>query len=529
MKILQVFQQLWWQRKADNSGNYHLLQNEADYLEKEEDRESSVSSVESQAPRAGKHITRKRIPAFRCLRILKVLIPSFLRSSTAPVEPKRQRPTAWLDGLRGIAAFFVVLHHMSLIWFSWDIHNGWTDWNDHLIQFPIIRLAISGKANVMLFFVISGYALSWKPLNLIQNDEHLKMYQTLASSIFRRHPRLFIPATIICAPAPVIAYLGGFSGQGMPGAAIKPTNPPRFETIWGQLENYAASLMPLSDFYGPGPIPWIYSDSLWTFPVEFKSSLVVFSLLLALSRCKTRSRVVITLCVALYSFWYLHWGEFLFVGGMLVVELNHRSRRSTGAREPELDEDEHDVEVWRSRSLWLISLRTKILHRLCSIAVFLTTLFVLSLPEHDRHASDSYGYKTLVHLIPAHFHDMGAADYFWQPIAAVFLVLVIDNTRFLQCMFTTRLAQYLGRVSFALYLVHMFILHSLGFWLGKYFLRLTGSDSPWKYGTGISLAAITVGFIIMWAADLGSRFVDANAVRFTVWAYGKLCKTTGDS
>ncbi|KAI1352261.1 acyltransferase family-domain-containing protein [Xylaria sp. FL0043] len=524
MKIQQKFRRLWSQRVADSSADYYLLENDTENIEKDEDGESSITSVEFQAPHTSKHIYRKRISVLQCIRTFKVLLPSFLRSSTAPAKPEKQRPTAWLDGLRGIAALFVVLHHMSLIWFSWDIHNGWANWDDHFIQLPIIRLVISGKANVMLFFVISGYALSWKPLNLIQNGEHLAMYQALASSIFRRHPRLFIPAAMICSPAPLIAYFGGFTGQGMPGTAINPTNPPRFDSIWEQFGNYAASLMPLSDFYGPGPIPWIYSDSLWTLPVEFKSSLVVFSLLLALARCKTRSRVVITLCVAVYSFWYLHWGEFLFIGGMLAVELNLRARRWTIVREPQLNEGGDGVRVRRRTSLWLIALKNQVLRPLYSTAAFLAALFVLSMPEHDRHASDSWGYDVLIHLIPAHFRDTGATDYFWQPLAAVFLVLVIDNTRFLQAIFTTQLAQYLGRVSFALYLVHMLILHSLGFWLGKCFLQLTGSHSPWSYGAGIGLAAVTVGFIIMWAADLGSRFVDANAVRFTVWAYGKLCK-----
>ncbi|TGJ83198.1 hypothetical protein E0Z10_g5552 [Xylaria hypoxylon] len=445
--------------------------------------------------------------------MLEVLVPSFLLPSTGQVEPKKQRPTAWLDGLRGIAALFVVLHHMSLIWFPWDIHNGWANWNDHLIQLPIIRLAVSGPPNVMIFFVISGCALSWKPLNLIQKNEYSKMYQGLASSIFRRHSRLFIPATVICAPAPIIAYLGGYSGEGMPGAAIKSINPPRSETIWGQFGNYIGSIMPLSDLYSPGRIAWVYSDSLWTLPIEFKSSLVIFSLLLALSTCTTRARVVITLCVAFYSLWYSHWGEFLFVGGMLIVESNLQSQRPASVREPRLDRDDmNNVEVKRSRSPWPRVLRSQAFRRLFFTSAFLAVLFILSMPQHGRRAADSYGFKTLAWLIPAHFHAIGAGDYFWQPLAAVFLVLVIDSAQFLQRIFTTPLAQYLGRVSFPLYLVHMLILHSLGFWLGKYFLQLTGSDSYWQYGTGIGLAAVVVGFVIMWAADLGSRFVDANAL-----------------
>lgn len=430
------------------------------------------------------------------------------------------------DGLRGVAALFVVFHHMSLMWFSWDIHNGWSSWNNHLIQLPIIRLVVSGPPNVMIFFVISGYALSCKPLNLIHKGRHLKLYEALASSIFRRHSRLFIPAIIICSPAPVIAYLGGYSGEGMPGAAIKPMNPPRFPTLWGQFGNYIETIMALSDVYSPKGLNWAYSDSLWTLPIEFKSSLVVFAMLIALSRCTTRARVTVTLCVAFYSWWYFHWGELLFVGGMLIVEASLlRFRRPASMGELGPDELGDGVQAKRSKLLLPAALKNLYFRRLRSIAAFSAGLFVLGMPEQGRGAADSYGFRTLVAVIPARFHASGAGDYFWQPVAAIFIVLVIDNTRFLQRIFTTRIAQYLGRVSFALYLVHMLILHSLGFWLGQYVLQITESMSCSHYGIDVILVAGVVGCFIIWAADLGSRFVDANAVRFTAWAYGKLCKT----
>ncbi|KAJ2983392.1 hypothetical protein NUW58_g6254 [Xylaria curta] len=528
MAISRLFERLRL-RGADSSTSYHLLGDESDQFEKGEDTETRSPSLEPHVLSTISSTPKNWIFTFPWLRIVKVFLPSFLHRLPAQAESRPLRPTAWLDGLRGVAALFVVMHHMSLIWFSWEIHNGWADWNDHFIQLPIIRLVISGPANVMIFFVVSGYALSLKPLSLIRKDQHLQMYQALSSSIFRRHSRLFIPAIIICAPAPIIAYFGGYSGGGMPGAAIKPMNPPRFETIWGQFCNYIKTLIVLSDVYSSNRIAWVYSDSLWTLPIEFRSSLVIFTMLLALSRCTTRARVVITSCIALYSFWYFRWGEFLFIGGMLIVELSLRRQRSTCVRGRGVDETEDDVEFKRSRSLLSASLKSRVFRRFCGIAAFLAALFILSMPELGRGAANSYGFKTLVELIPGHFDAIGAADYFWEPMGAIFLVLVIDNASFLQRIFTTPFAQYLGRVSFALYLVHMLILHSLGYWLGKYFLRITGSDSYWEYGTGVGLAAVIVGCVILWAADLGSRLADANAVRFTGWAYGKLCKTAVES
>jgi peptidoglycan/LPS O-acetylase OafA/YrhL len=441
---------------------------------------------------------------------------------------------------------------MSLLWFSWEIHNGWTSSSaSALIQFPILRLVISGPANVMLFFVISGYALSFKPLRLLQNEQHLKMYQVLASSIFRRHPRLFIPAVILCSPAPIIAYLGGYSGsdshggggEDMTGAAIKPMNPPRLDSFWEQLGHYVTTLMSLSDIYSPNGLNWAYSDSLWTLPIEFKSSLVIFGILVAVSRCTSRARIVIATSVAFYSFWYFHWGEFLFIGGMLIVDLSLQLRQRSDYCVPassrledahdiadNVDEDDSDLEAELPRrakdTIFVAFFKSQGLCRLCAAIAFLAGLFVLSMPQQGHGAGDSWGFKTLSAVIPTHFRAGGAADYFWQPLAAVFLVVVVNSAGFLRRIFTTPLAQYLGRISFALYLVHMLILHSLGFWLGKEILALTGSEPGWQYGSGIFIAGVTVGCVIIYAADLGARLVDAKVVQFTSWAYGYLCRPT---
>lgn len=434
---------------------------------------------------------------------------------------------------------------MSLIWFPWSIHNGWTSFRDPLIRFPIIRLAISGLPNVMVFFVISGYALSHKPLRLLRQDRRAEAYDALASSTFRRHPRLFLPAVLLCLPCILAAYAGVYGdGARMPGAAVPTQNPPRCATPWQQVRDFAAAAARLCDPFSGGAIGWAYNNALWTLPVEFRGSLVVFGLLLALARVRSAARLSLVLLVAIYCLCFAHWAEFLFVGGMLVADLQFATAETgedwglglglgLGLVLPE----GHGAGSKRPRRIraivavalrwWRRVLGCRALQHAASLLSFLGALYVLGMPKLDRGGADTPGYRALAALIPERWRTAGSPDHFWPAIAAVWLVWTIGHAPFLQRALTCRFAQYLGRISYPLYLVHLPMLHSFGFRMGKAFLGLTGSDTEVRYLVGVAMAAAVVWVMVVWVADLGWRFVDVKVVGFAAWGYGRLGKRTG--
>ena len=80
-------------------------------------------------------------------------------------------------------------------------------------------------------------------------------------------------------------------------------------------------------------------------------------------------------------------------------------------------------------------------------------------------------------------------DTFWIFISATYLVFILDNAPFLQTIFTTRIAQYLGKISFALYICHGTFLYTLGWNLSARVLEWTGQRGGvevcvWDYGDG---------------------------------------------
>jgi hypothetical protein len=139
------------------------------------------------------------------------LIPSFLRKSNVGNQ-RRLSPTAYLDGMRGLAALFVFLCHYSYTCFVITVGYGYGNpgENTSILQLPIIRLLYSGPPMVCVFFIISGYALSLKPLKQIRARQWDNFLTTMSSSLFRRGLRLFIPTFSSCLLVFVMLRLGWY-------------------------------------------------------------------------------------------------------------------------------------------------------------------------------------------------------------------------------------------------------------------------------------------------------------------------------
>src|SRR4051794_26917324 len=97
------------------------------------------------------------ISRLKATNILKFFLPFALqhRFFHKPVESseKRRVSSAWLDGLRGVAALFVCFCHFTNI-HSHKFHRGYgVDDNYEIYQLPIVSIFYSGGGMIFLFFV----------------------------------------------------------------------------------------------------------------------------------------------------------------------------------------------------------------------------------------------------------------------------------------------------------------------------------------------------------------------------------------
>ncbi|KAI4284290.1 MAG: hypothetical protein L6R35_004943 [Caloplaca aegaea] len=414
------------------------------------------------------------------------LLPAWWNYSRT--SPPALHPTSWLDGLRGIAALFVVFHHSSQVWLA-GIRPGWGSGPDayHIIQLPVLRIIYSGGAMVAIFFVISGYVLSTKPLRLAREGRHEELFSNLASSTFRRGPRLFIPCIVSTFITAMLAMTGAFVNEGVV------RHYPRAGTLWEQLGLWIHETLWLINPLSGGTN---FEANLWSIPVEYQGSLLIFLCALGLSKSRGAVRLGSLVCFMAYWLWFGYWATVLFLGGMLLAEMGHYRRQCASCTEPD------HLSSWKSKmTLWLLVL----------IAVFL-----LSMPEYDEAVTKSYGYATLANsLTPASWGNHWGPGRWWPCLSSIMLVALIDHAgpeSFLQRLFTYRFPQYLGRISFSLYLCHAFTIYTLGLRVANLCFHLFGSATSSRYGFSLLISSAVFAPWLFWISDVFTVVVDRGAL-----------------
>lgn len=246
----------------------------------------------------------------------------FTPATTAKTTPKIT-PTDYLNGIRGIAACAVFFqHYLTLFYSGWPFAGYGADPSGkHFLQLPFVRLLYAGKFSVAIFYILSGYVLAYKPMRLIRENNMKALADHLVSSIFRRFLRLFLP---IIPPIMFVAYMashGYLPDRGVPSEVLGISIVSK--DWWQNLTQYFA-------VYDKTVTPWTYDDyhppyieALYTLKVEFRGSIMVFTLCLGLAKCKTWFRMATLGAVSLYALTHGRWDSFLFTQGIIMAEYKH--------------------------------------------------------------------------------------------------------------------------------------------------------------------------------------------------------------
>jgi peptidoglycan/LPS O-acetylase OafA/YrhL len=418
------------------------------------------------------------------------LLPKFLKRGGLR-RKERLRNTSYLDALRGIAAVIVVNHH-------------------HLnpSPSPVFGLPTAGKSSVNVFFVISGYVLSYGLLKYSRAREDAKLLNNFASSMFRRWMRLFIPSFVASFIAVILTRMGRLGYVH------------RFDYLYQQIWDWMKDCAVLGNpFQGPRgyKLPFNndysshYVDPLWTIPLEFRGSIVLYCF--CLGTCKLAPKMRVAVCAGAIFMCYV-WSAIyisLFLGGMFIADLNLMRAASTSGYQLPTEQQEGE-----STSPTLPATKSK-KERAGWWILFFVGLFLLNQPD-DFPSTKIRPWPYLRSIVPAHLmkeHDQ-LAQHFWLSIGSILFVLSLDNYPALQKPLRWDFSQYLGEVSFGVYVMHVLMMWA--YW--------QSIMEPWRhrhFGDNPIAKWVLWGVymgMILWAGELFSR-IDAKIVRFGKWLQEK--------
>jgi peptidoglycan/LPS O-acetylase OafA/YrhL len=448
-------------------------------------------------------------------RILIFLLPTFLQPSSDPRTPsKRPHPTAWLDGMRGLAALMVFLYHLS--YSTHDVYTAYIPSHKEFLRLPLIRSFYNGNFMVSIFFVISGFALSWKPVMQMRKAEIGELGRGLGRSLVRRGVRLYMPCFASTFVILVLVRLGGYewtrglAGDGERLVGHREYHPQRCEGLREQVWVWCKDM---AGFVNPFSAEGMEMDGhLWTIKVEYvsciecllgliadlglqRASIILYVTQLGLCQLRTRYRMLGLICLIAWAHQVDRWEMVLFYGGFILAEL--AVRRNTLAASHTFDHSHP-----KSGLLWST----------IYILAFICGLYLGGQPE--RQFEHAPGWSLLHSLIPKYIKDW---HRYWTGWGALLLVWSTSNHRSLQRVFTNSVSQYLGKISFSLYLVHGAVIHTLGYGLLEVLWRLIGMNTRMRKEGCFVLMASCVLVVTIWLADIFTRVVDVPSVQFAKW------------
>lgn len=372
----------------------------------------------------------------------------------------------FLESVRGIAALAVVFAHILATYFPAAIvspelapvTNGFIVQLFYGLPFGLM---VSGHFAVVVFFILSGFVLTYK---FFQSRNLADLQKQLAKRFFR----LAIPIFAIV----VVAYLMLANGaMSQVDRVAELTGSPENMRIF----NFDPSL---TDALYDATIGVIvdgnvaYNPVLWTMQVEFAGSLIVFSLAALIGNLRRRWMVYVGALIFL-NYNYLS----CFILGMALADLVHNTR-------------------------FIDYARTNI-SRFYAYAALGVVWILASFPYPDSENIKGTVFESL--LIPGLGPD--AIFNFWHFLAAFILLLVILVRLELQHLLSAKFLVFLGGISFGLYLTHYLILHSLGDSL-YVLLRQTHGVNFAALIVAVAVILVTLLVSIFW-----KKYIDDMSVR----------------
>ena len=467
--------------------------------------------------------------------------PQFIRSRyyNDPAPKHKQFPTSYLNGLRGITSIKVFTFHFVFAYTDICFRPWGTDErHNHFLELPIIRYFYAGFT-AHLFFAIAGYLTSIRFFQLIdQHDQasHSKVLKTVSGALFRRALRLYLPVLVITLMTTHYIHFGFYETNRpyiadtnlFPGEWSEP-KPEMFPRYYDQIRMWLREMFDLTNIFAPGLVYPYHDQHLWSILAELKGSLCTYMVLLGTAQCTKYVRLA-ALCIMTFMFLlWNHWEVWVYILSAVVAQVDlllterKNEKKLTLSFDRELPPSPpHSPKPGHKPPpmLWTRYLLnpSNAIYCTCLRAFgFFVAFYFLSYPT-DGSKDYAPGYMTLNKLIP---EWMERQDKFYPNFGSAILILLLargnPETSEWRRILSSNVAQYLGKTSFALYLVHGPVLHAIGYMIPHriwWSMGVQGAETgDYTWAATIFIGWATSLALSLWAADVWAREVESRCVK----------------
>ncbi len=378
----------------------------------------------------------------------------------------------YLDGLRGWAALFVLFHHLLLA-FAPDGQESTLHASPLLAPLGFLT---DGPLAVAIFFILSGIVLTAAVTHAQMRGRDLGLGSLLLKRWLRLGIPIFAAALLVLALFTVGLDRSIAIGWASESSFMRSFFPPGYDpTLLLVLKE---SFM--SAFLGPTPP---HDPVLWTIRIEFAGSVLVFllALLLPAGRLRLAAALVIGVALALLPpDWPapmpLGWiGNYcaLFALGVALFELLRLDLQRSASRNTE----------WRDALGFTLLALGLVLYPLFGLRVYDMAATPPVIGDHPI---------------------LGGSQ-----LRAALVVMGVLLSPTLQRFLSSATSDFLGRVSFGLYLLHMPLIWSVG---GLAYFALSDLLGHWPAAL---LASAVVILLSLTMAALFHQWVEQPSMRFS--------------
>lgn len=373
----------------------------------------------------------------------------------------------YLDGLRGIAAINVMIMHFFILLVPAIIYSDRMPSHfgglEQLFSSTPLGLIGAGNFSVCIFFVLSGYVLTYKYFRT-------KDKKIIISGAVRRYIRLFVPVFAAIILAFLLASTGVFHYYIETVMISGNNNYANYWTFTPDIVDAVKQAIWGSFFAGEDT----YNPVLWTMTIEFYGSMLVFAMALLFGVQRTRWTFYLAAAVLFFNSYY-----FAFVIGMVLAD-TFNSKTS----------------MFKTDNKIILSI------------LLISGLFLGSYPVGTVTNDSLYGFLNngLFQTPKLTYHILGAS----------MIMYVLLNSRWLQNIFSSSVPVFLGKISYSLYLIHFLVISSFTCAL---FLFL---HSVFSYGTAVFISCFLSVLLIIPLSYLFYKYVDMVGVRISKIFYNRM-------